>query len=808
MGFARASHRIRCVAASAALLFSAAAPAIQFEFDYGEGITGTLNTVVTVGAAVRMQDRSLDLVGKANNNPNVCGGANQSCQGLFKEQNHPGAALAAGIGQASSNADNGNLNYDKGDLTQAPFKVTQDLSLNYGDYGFFAKWLYFYDFVNNDFTETHPNRVTAENRDRTGITGDLTGANLLFDRVYGPGELVREQRTNSEVLRQIGTDLQLFDVYFYGRLPLGEEKELSFKVGRQTINWGESTVLVINSINQVNAVNVNNLFRVGFDLSELFTPSNMVFLSTEPFENATIEAFYGLEWEPVEIPAPGGYYSFADIGSNNAVDSAMITFGGGAEDHDICPTGLNPDSGCGRQLNNSLAGLTNTSTRIQRLADNEPDGMGQFGVSLKYFAEALGNGTEFGFYFLNYHSKLPYLSEYAADASCARSEGNALGLDAHSGPELLLACPDLPLTHPSAVIPGADPTDATSNAVPIDTVKFQLEYPENIQMYGVSFNTTVGDLSLQGEVAYRPNLPLQVDAEDLTFTALQPLLTRCPDVPVGGCISSTAGLGLDATGAQTVYQGSDFTPYPGTGITAYPDTFDLAIGHATNSARAFPSFVNAYRGVAPGETPPNSYVRGYEEFGVYQFNLGATYVQGATDNWLGADQVIWLFEAGAQWVPDLPDTSQLQIEAPGTFYHASAGADGSMTGNYAKDCAGTVNCNFGADGLRFNPTQENHDNYADSFSTGLAMVTLIRYESVFPGISFQPIIIAMHDIVGTSVDVASQFTEGRTDIIALLETRYKESLSFNVGYTWFTGGGVYNLQKDRDQALGYVKYQF
>ena len=170
--------------------------------------------------------------------------------------------------------------------------------------------------------------------------------------------------------------------------------------------------------------------------------------------------------------------------------------------------------------------------------------------------------------------------------------------------------------------------------------------------------------------------------------------------------------------------------------------------------------------------------------------------------------MIWLFELGAQWVPDLPDTSVLQVESPGTYYHASAGADGSQTGNYAQDCAGTINCNFGADGLRFNPHQENLDAYADRVSTGAAMVTLIRYESVFPGISFQPIIIAFHDISGTSVDVAAQFTEGRTDIIALLETRYKESLSFNLGYTWFTGGGVNNLQKDRDQALGYVKYQF
>ena len=131
-----------------------------------------------------------------------------------------------------------------------------------------------------------------------------------------------------------------------------------------------------------------------------------------------------------------------------------------------------------------------------------------------------------------------------------------------------------------------------------------------------------------------------------------------------------------------------------------------------------------------------------------------------------------------------------------------------MTGNYQQDCANTVDCHFGADGLRFNRTQEDARGYADDFSAGYALVTLIRYESVLPGISLQPIIIFQHDVVGTSVDVANQFVEGRKDIVMLLETRYKEQLSFNFGYNWFTGGGKYNTWRDRDQALFYLKYQF
>jgi len=819
MRLAVRSRLIRCAAILAMGLAPFSAPAIQFELDFGDGVQGTLNTVLTAGAGIRVQGRASDLVGKSNLDPNVCGAHFQNCQGLFRDQNYPAQKLAAAPGQATHNADDGNLNYDKGDLTQAVFKATQDLSLKYGDWGFFAKWLYFYDFVNNDFTEFHPNRITKAradicraNPDSPNCTiGNQGGSNSGFYQQYGPGEVVRNKRTDGEVLRQIGTDLQLFDAYISGSLPLYGEKELSFKIGRQTVNWGESTVLVINSVNQINAVNANNLFRVGFDLSELFTPSNMIFASFEPFENTTVEAVYGLEWRPLEIPAPGSYFSFVDIGSNNAISYAGINFGGPAEDPDVCGTDYYSLSGCNVPLDNPLSGLTNTSTTIRRLADKEPGNFSQFGLSVKYFAEWLGNGTELGFYFLNYASKLPYLSVYSTNPSCARAEGNPLGLDATNGVELLLACPDLPFTHPTTQLtprglPGiGGPERATSNAVPIDTVRFQLEYPENIQMYGMSFNTTIGDFSFQGEVAYRPNLPLQVDAEDLVFAALNPMLLRCHNQSAG-CTGTTAGIGTDANGDEIVYGSSDFNPYPGR--TSYADTFDLAIGAAVGSARSFPSFVMAYRGQAPGEQAPNSYIRGFERFQVWQGNLGATYVQGATDNWFGADQVIWLFEAGAQLVPDLPDTSVLQIDAPGTFYHASAGADGTMTGNYAQDCAHTPDCNFGADGLRFNPSQENASGYADDLSYGYAIVNLTRYESVFPGISFQPITIFKHDVQGTSVDVANQFLEGRKNAIFLFETRYKESLSLNLGYTWFFGGGKYNLQRDRDQALAYLKYQF
>ena len=85
---------------------------------------------------------------------------------------------------------------------------------------------------------------------------------------------------------------------------------------------------------------------------------------------------------------------------------------------------------------------------------------------------------------------------------------------------------------------------------------------------------------------------------------------------------------------------------------------------------------------------------------------------------------------------------------------------------------------------------------------------MIKYESVLPGISLQPTIILAHDVDGISPGPGENFQRGRKSIATVLETRYKSSLTFNVGYTWFTGGGDYNLLRDRDYAQAFARYLF
>jgi hypothetical protein len=325
-------------------------------------------------------------------------------------------------------------------------------------------------------------------------------------------------------------------------------------------------------------------------------------------------------------------------------------------------------------------------------------------------------------------------------------------------------------------------------------------------MFGISANTSFGDIAVQGEVAYRPNQPLQVALVDLVFAAYGPTLTNCHIAP--GCLGSNAGLGVMPDGSIGVYGSSDFIGVNG---SPYADTLDAVVGALPGSGRSFPSFVIPYRGGTIGNNPANTYIRGWEEFETYTFDLGLTYVEGNTDfgsKLLRADQIIWLLELGGVWLPNMPSLDRLQLEAPGIEYHASAGADGSGANGSRQACSTNTACNLGPDGLRFNPHQQDRGLYPDDISMGMSMVSQIRYESVLPGISIQPQIIFKYDFYNTTPGLASNYIEGRIIWDNLVEVRYKSALSFNFGYRVVSGGGIANNLGDRDEARVYLKYAF
>jgi hypothetical protein len=143
---------------------------------------------------------------------------------------------------------------------------------------------------------------------------------------------------------------------------------------------------------------------------------------------------------------------------------------GGAVGYTLSDTGLPPSlvaAGC--------------SVAVPRIEDRFPKSSGQFGFGAHYYADWLNN-TEFGFFAMNYHSRLPIISGHAVR---------------------------------TAALTSAD---------------VFVEYPEDIRLFGISFNTQLVDsgIAWQGEVSYRPNAPFQIDDVEVLFQGLSPLNALIP----------------------------------------------------------------------------------------------------------------------------------------------------------------------------------------------------------------------------------------------------------------------------------------
>lgn len=162
--------------------------------------------------------------------------------------------------------------------------------------------------------------------------------------------------------------------------------------------------------------------------------------------------------------------------------------------------------------------------------DDEPSNSGQWGIALRYYAEEL-NDTEFGFYFANVHSRLPLVTgDVATLAQMQQSLAVAGALTGQLQP--------------------------LASALAIDHYakqpRYLIEYPEDLQTFGLSFNTALGTTgwALQGEYSYHPDAPLQREEGSLFEEALSPLICSlrrigqgqsAPDA-IGACQQSYPGI--------------------------------------------------------------------------------------------------------------------------------------------------------------------------------------------------------------------------------------------------------------------------
>lgn len=687
----------------------ACADAGALDFKLGDNVNLALNNRLSAGIAWRMQDRSPRLIGKLNipGQSHLCDADN--CLSLNGDP-APNQRLVDAPGAFSGvNSDDGDLNYDKHDIVAATTKLTSDALLQWGEHFLLrVRGIGFYDPANINFDEKHND---------TRFQPATTKRPKSVEKVFAKGA-------------------NLLDAYAQYTFEY-TGRTASIAAGNQTVRWGESTLIALNSLFEINPPNAAILRMPGVEISELFQPVPVVLFSTDIVKNVSAEFVYQFGWKPV-VPDPRGSF-FADsdlIGGTNA----YISLGQFGEDPD-------------RRFRaaSTLGFLTSTTLTTYLLPPTEPKNGGQYGMRLNYFADWLNGGTETSFYYLNYHSRLPYATVLAANDSCARNSSSI--------PQAYQDCNGF---NGSQNFPQPNPGRPRGEPLPIDTLKAYLDYPENIHMFGFSFNTNLGSFSLAGEFSYRPNVPIQVQINDVVFMGLQP-----------------------------AFPANELKGPP----CAPPCTNDfqkLLSSDFPSAEQAVPSYLRTYRGVA--RVAANSLIKGYERMRVGQFDFTA--IKAVSTNPFGADQIIFINEAGGTVVFGMPPRDKLQFEGGGPYRtHASAGADGTGTPDGKPDPR------------HLNPTQQTHG-FADHFAWGVRSITRFEYNDVVFGWGFRPTIIFSWDIHGIAPYPLQNFVEGRKEIVAGTDVNITQALSARALYQWFTGGGQDNTRKDRDNLALSLSYTF
>jgi hypothetical protein len=425
--------------------------AMQYQFG---DVSLDVATTVSAGASMRVSKQGCEFISVYN-----------------------GGCYGPGGTDYDVNADDGNVNVERGDFIAAPVKIISEADVKWDMYGLFVRARAFYDYVGD--------KVLGRGGGRYGpVAAPWPQRRPLEDEFRGDDAHNLQARS-----------IDLLDAFAYTNFVVAD-LPVSLRIGRQAVNWGES-LFIPGGVSAYLPLDVSALVRPGVELKEVFLPQNSIFASIGLPANLTFEAQYVFEWERSVLPACGSFFSPSDA----AAAGCRYVLSGGEVYNFGNGTSYRP-----------LA-------FIPRGGDEEARDAGQFGFALRYYADWLNKGTELSAYYMNFHSKLPIGTTTASTPS-----GTAILLQAFcnpgasgslAGPGCTGATPAIeddfgrPVSFGQAIF--ADSAGSSKNLI--------VQFPEDIDMFGWSFNTTIpviGDATaLSGELAFFPNMPFQLDSNEI-----------------------------------------------------------------------------------------------------------------------------------------------------------------------------------------------------------------------------------------------------------------------------------------------------
>jgi len=606
------------------------------------------------------------------------------------------------------NFDDGNINTGRWEPYSIVAKLVSELELRYENYGAFIRGKFYYDYWGSE---------------ELGRNGGRFGMRPLSDAWRG----TQVRKANNGA----GHGAKLLDAFVFANWNMGDSS-LSLRAGNQVVNWGES-LFIQGGVNSFLPIDVGAIRTPGSELRDAYQPAPMLYASLTLPDGFGLEGFYQLASMRTTLDSCGTFFSTND----GFCQGGAYIMNGFEYNHPVAALGGAPS-----QL---VPGLI-----LPRIESQYARNSGQFGVKGSYFADWLNDGTDLALYFVNFHSPMP-IGTFTATTT----PFNAAQVCAGVG--VPLAAPAAACLSP-AVVPAILLAGAGS--------KYSLtQYPEDIRMFSMSFNTSLSDFlflggtALSGEFSYSPNMAFQVadtevNANDLALVKLDAL----------AAVAAAGGTVMDANIAA-----------------ALAGTSTLL-----TSGRAL--------------TPRGAVIRGYDRENVITGQISTiSTLQGSNPvtEFLGADTVPILFNLGFQALPNLD--SRYLLVPRGSAYHYNALVDGllgsgacpGLTGTPPQGTCGSVN-------------------YASSFSWGYRLALIAQYNNAFnTAWSVSPTIQWAHDVKGYSAGpIGPGFIEGKKSVSLGVSASLLNTWQASVQWTSSFGNKLQNFAYDKDFATVTVSYSF
>jgi hypothetical protein len=384
-------------------------------------------------------------------------------------------AIANGGERASANQDDGTLNYDEGVFSNA-LRLNADLTLSWQHFGAYVRGFAFYDYENQH-----------QDRARTPLSDGAKDS--------------------------VGEDADLLDYYVSMRQTVGGIP-LVLRLGDQVVNWGE-TGFIRDGIDIINPLDLSALNEPATPPRDVLIPQGMLWGAAALTTYVALEAYYQYEWKPVVLLPVGSYFSSNDLLGGDGLNVAML--------------GAGQFSELGTDLDSAFAlpaGTLGSDPDFFKLpgsgGTDRPGDDGQFGFTLTSILPGT-NATKLSAHLVRYHSRLPLVSGFTASQTAIDQTSQA-DVDALAA---TLVSPYLStgLTPTEAADAALSTAETLTTSQYANQAGYRVEYPEDITMVGLSFNTATlarGTL-IAGEVSHHHNFPFQISLDQVFGGVLSPI---------------------------------------------------------------------------------------------------------------------------------------------------------------------------------------------------------------------------------------------------------------------------------------------